>query len=371
LAVLFWLAAPAGADDLQPLLDTTLKTAREAHHLPAVAALLQIDGKVVAQSAIGVRAAGHPEAVTTGDLWHIGSDTKAMTATMIARLVERGVMTFDDTLAVCFPELAPVMNPAYRKVTLKQMLSHMAGLPPMTDAKDLPAYLGVIKGISDVKAQRAALAKFYLSQPPAREPGTQFEYSNLGFILAGAAAEQRTGKSWEELVQIEVFQPLGMTRAGFGAPGSTKVDQPWGHDERNGKLVALDPAAQDADNPPSLGPAGTIHVSLHDWMLFAQDQMDGAHGHGKLLKPETYRALHTPIASNGVYALGWGSKLGPDGVPLVLTHSGSNGYWLADVRIWPKHNIILLVAANAGNDEAETAFKEIRAAVSDKLHPTD
>lgn len=117
--------------------------------------------------------------------------------------------------------------------------------------------------------------------------------------------------------------------------------------------------------------AGTIHISLHDWMLFAEDQMDGAHGHGKLLKPETYRTLHTPISSTGVYAMGWGSKLGPDGVPLVLTHSGSNGYWLADIRIWPKHNIIALFVANAGSDEAEKAIHEVRDAVQSKLHPVD
>jgi CubicO group peptidase (beta-lactamase class C family) len=372
VAIAVLALAPARADDLQTLLDATVKAARETHHLPAVAALLQVDGKVAAQSAVGVRALGHPEAVSVNDEWHIGSDTKAFTATMIARLVERGVMKFEDTLAVCFPEAAPKMNAAYRNVTVAQLLSHMAGLPPMTDDKDLPVYLGVIKGITDVKAQRAALAKFYLSQPPALTPGTEFTYSNLGFILAGAAAERRTGKSWEDLVKAEVFTPLGIAHAGFGVPGTSAViDQPRGHDMKDGKLVAIDPKAEASDNPPSLGPAGTIHISLHDWMLFAQDQLDGALGHGKLLKPETYRRLHTPISSNGVYALGWGSKLGPNGVPLVLTHSGSNGYWLADVRVWPKHNIVLLVVTNAGNDEAEKAVKEVRGVVTNRLHPMD
>jgi CubicO group peptidase (beta-lactamase class C family) len=282
-----------------------------------------------------------------------------------------GVMSFDDTLAKCFPDISN-MNEAYRTVTVRQLLSHMAGVPPMTNDKDLPEYMATIQGIADVRAQRAALAKHYLALPPARKPGTEYEYSNLGFILAGAAAEARTGKSWEDLVRAEVFQPLGITHVGFGAPPSTAaVDQPWGHDEKNGTLVALDPASQDADNPPSLGPAGTIHISLHDWVLFAQDQMDGAHGHGKLLKPETYRTLQTPIASNGLYALGWGAKLGPDGVPLILTHSGSNGYWLADIRIWPKHNIIFLMVANRDGDEAESAFKEVRDVLGKKLHPVD
>ena len=368
--LLLVFVAPSRADDLQAFVDASLKSARETHHLPAVAGLLQIDGKVVAESAIGVRALGHPQSVTTNDIWHLGSDTKAITATMIARLVEHGVMSFDDTLAKCFPDIA--MNEAYRNVTIRQMLSHMAGLPPMTDEKDLPEYMVAIKGIADVRAQRAALAKHYLMLPPARKPGTEFEYSNLGFIFAGAAAEARTGKSWEDLVRAEVFQPLGITHGGFGAPASSAaVEEPWGHEEKNGKVVALDPASEDADNPASLGPAGTVHISLRDWMLFAQDQMDGAHGHGKLLKPETYRALHTPISSTGVYALGWGAKLGPDGVPLILTHSGSNGYWLADIRIWPKHNIVFLMTSNIAGDEAEKAFKEVRDALTAKLHPTD
>ncbi|MBI1212774.1 MAG: serine hydrolase [Alphaproteobacteria bacterium] len=361
----------ARAEDLQSFVDTALKDARDKHHLPAIAALLQIDGKVAADVAIGLRAEGHPQAVTTDDLWHLGSDTKAITATMIARLVERGVMSFDDTLAKCFPEIKD-MNAVYRAVTVKQLLSHMAGMPPMTDEKELPEYFSVIKDIADERAQRAALVKHYLALPPARKPGTDYEYSNLGFIVAGAAAEARTGKSWEDLVHSEVFQPLGLTHAGFGAPPSTAaIEEPWGHDEKNGKLVAIDPASPGADNPPSLGPAGTIHMSLHDWMLFAQDQSDGEHGHGKLLKPETYRELHTPIASNGLYALGWGAKAGPDGVPLLLTHSGSNGYWLAYVRIWLKDDIVLLLVANAGNRETATAFKEVRDALDKKLNQVD
>ena len=366
------LAIPARADELQAFLEATLKSAREKHHLPAVAALVQMSGHIAAEGVLGVRAEGQAEGVTTSDLWHIGSDTKAFTATMIARLVDRGVMKFEDTMAVCFPNDAANMNAAYRNVTVAQLLSHMAGLPALMDDKELPSYFAAIKGITEIKAQRAALVRSYLSQAPALKPGTEFSYSNLGFVIAGAAAERRTGKSWEYLVRSEVFQPLGITHAGFGAPGSSaSIDQPRGHALKDGKLVALDPESKDADNPPSFGPAGTIHISLHDWMLFAQDQLDGAHGHGKLLKPETYRRLHTPISSNGVYAMGWGAKLGLDGVPLLLTHTGSNGFWVADIRIFPQHNIITLVATNAGGDDAEKAVNEARKALSDSLHPID
>jgi D-alanyl-D-alanine carboxypeptidase len=362
------LAASARAEaDLQSFLVQTLTAARDKDHLPAVAAVIQIDGKIAAEAALGVRALGHSEKITTNDRWHIGSDTKAFTATMIARLVEKGVMHFDDTLAVSFPAFADAMDPAYRNVTVNQLLSHTAGLPPLTDDKDLGPFLAVIKSANGVKAQREAIAHKYLTTPPASKAG-DFEYSNLGFIIAGAIAEARTGKTWEDLIREQVFTPLGIKNAGFGSPGAPgKFDQPCGHEEKAGKLVPVDPTSAEADNPPALGPAGTINIALKDWLLFAQDQLDGEHGHGKLLKPETYRKLHTPVTGN--YALGWGAKLGPDGVPMLITHTGSNGNWLADIRIMPKHDMIFLVAMNSGDDAANQAIKDIGTPLKERLKP--
>jgi CubicO group peptidase (beta-lactamase class C family) len=354
---------------LQAFLEQTLETVREERDLPAVAALIQIDGKIEAEAAVGVRAAGHPDAVTIDDRWHIGSDTKAFTATMIARLVERGVMRFEDTLGDSFPALTNDMDPAYRSISVTQLLSHTAGLPPLTDDKDLPSFLTVINAADGLKAQRAAIARKYLSIPPA-SPAGEYTYSNLGFIIAGAIAEARTGKTWENLIQEQIFAPLGILNAGFGAPGTSgQFDQPQGHRETAGQMTPLDAADTEADNPPALGPAGTMHIALKDWMLFAQDQLDGVHGRGKLLKAENYRLLHTPVAGN--YALGWGAKLEPDGVPMILTHSGSNGFWLADIRIMPKHDMIILIAINAGNDAADQAIKEIGRSLRDRLKPFD
>jgi CubicO group peptidase (beta-lactamase class C family) len=370
LFALCCIAAPALARadaGMQVFLEETLAAVREKDQLPAVAALVQVDGRIEAEAALGVRALGHPEKVTLGDRWHIGSDTKAFTSTMIARLVERHVMSFDDTLGASFPSFAQDMDPAYRNVTVMQLLSHTAGLPALTDDKDLPEFLAVIQTAKGVSAQRVAIARYYLTKSPASKSG-DFAYSNVGFIIAGAIAEAHTGKTWEQLIRELVFEPLGITAAGFGAPGSAgKFDEPWGHDEVDGKLVPLDPGSAEADNPPALGPAGTINIALQDWVLFAQDQLNGAHGHGKLLKPETYRTLQTPVTGN--YALGWGAKLGPDGVPLLLTHTGSNGFWVADVRIMPLHNMIFLVVTNAGNEAANEAVQDIGKPLKDRLKP--
>jgi CubicO group peptidase (beta-lactamase class C family) len=368
--VLLAVCSSARADAaLQAFLEQTLAAARDKNHLPAVAALIQIDGKTAAEAALGVRALGHPERVTVADRWHIGSDTKAFTATMIARLVEQQVMSFDDTLADAFPAFANEMHPAYRGITVTQLLSHTAGLPPLTDDRDLPPFLEVVQSAAGVKAQRAAVARKYLTMPPASGAG-EFAYSNLGYIIAGAIAEARTGKTWEALIGEQIFAPLGITHAGFGAPGTSgRFDQPCGHRETAGQLIPLDPADTEGDNPPALGPAGTINIALRDWMLFAQDQLEGAHGRGKLLKAETYRKLHTPVTGN--YALGWGAKPGPDGTPLLLTHSGSNGYWLVDVRIMPRHDMIFLVAMNAGNAAAEQSVQDIGKPLQERLKPFD
>lgn len=136
-----------------------------------------------------------------------------------------------------------------------------------------------------------------------------------------------------------------------------------------GKLLALDPADPDGDNPTALGPAGTINIALRDWLLFAKDHLDGVHGRGKLLKAETYRKLHTPVT--GQYAFGWGALIGPEGKPLLLTHSGSNGFWLADIRIMPKHDMIFLVVTNAGNEAANQAIVDIGKPLKDRLKPFD
>jgi CubicO group peptidase (beta-lactamase class C family) len=106
-------------------------------------------------------------------------------------------------------------------------------------------------------------------------------------------------------------------------------------------------------------------MSLADWRLFAQDQLDGELGHGKLLRPESYRRLHTPMTKN--YAMGWGVLRDKDGSLQLLQHTGSNGYWIADVRIVPKRNLVLLTTINAGGPEAEKADKSIGLTLQDHL----
>jgi hypothetical protein len=151
-----------------------------------------------------------------------------------------------------------------------------------------------------------------------------------------------------------------METAGFGPPGEKdQIEQPWGH--------SGDGQPTQVDNAPSIGPAGTVHCSIPDWAKFVGLHLRGAQGKGALLKSETFRKLHTPIAENEDYAFGWAAVERPWAGGLALTHSGSNTMWYATVWIAPNRNFATLVAINQGGAVAARAADEASAALG-QLH---
>jgi CubicO group peptidase (beta-lactamase class C family) len=318
-----------------------LKPIRQKFNLPAMAAAVVTSDGVKLVGAVGVRKRGTEIPVTLDDLWHLGSDGKIMTSTLIARLVERGQLRWDITMAEVFPELAPGMHPDFRHVTLLELLSHHAGLPANLDLGD---YSGTDAPRLRLRAVREELAK-----PPQTKPGSAYLYSNLGYILAAAVVEKTTGKAWEEIIAREIFQPLRMNSAGFGGTGTPgKIDQPWPHTE-DGEPVAENGPAM--DNPPVMGPAGRIHCTIRDWARFVQDQLRGARGESALLKPESYQTLQTP-PFGGDYALGWMVVSRSWGGGKVFNHGGDNTMNFANVWVAPKKDFAILVCVNQSGDRA-------------------
>lgn len=351
---------PSASADVADL-SAALEPVRAKHKLPALAGAAIRGGKVVALGVTGVRKAGGDERVTPDDLFHLGSDTKAMTATLIAVLVERGTLKWETTVGEVFANAVPTMNPAWKPVTVEQLLRNRGGAPAGLEKDGLWGKLWQRRG--SPTEQRMVLVEGVLANPPAADPGTKFIYSNAGFGIAGAMAETLTGKSWEDLMQSEVFKPLGITTAGFGPPGEPgKADQPWGH--RGTKPV--DPAEPGADNPPAIGPAGTVHMSMPDWGRFIAAHVRGSpvnpHREPSLLKPESYARLHTP---DGDYAMGWltGARdwakgEGPDAKGLILTHAGSNTMWFCVAWLAPEKDLAVIAATNTAGRPAERGADE-------------
>jgi CubicO group peptidase (beta-lactamase class C family) len=113
-----------------------------------------------------------------------------------------------------------------------------------------------------------------------------------------------------------------------------------------------------ADNPPVLGPAGTVHCGIHDWAPSIADQLRGARGKAALLSPESYRLLQTPHFGDD-YSLGWGVVEREWAGGRALTHTGSNTLYLAVAWLAPARDFAVLVCANEGEDSAAAADEAI------------
>jgi CubicO group peptidase (beta-lactamase class C family) len=342
-----------------------LEPIRARHKLPALAgAIVGPDGAVVV-AAVGHRVAGSPEEVTPEDKFHLGSDTKAMTATLLATFVEEGKLSWETTLADALPDLAERMHPDLRKVTIAQLLAHRAGLSGETSAPGLS--LGAMRALEGpLPPHRLDYAARVLSERPAYPPGSKFEYANRGYIVAGVIAERLGESSWEDLMRSRIFEPLKMTTAGFGAMASPgQHDQPWPHASMFGVPVPIAPGPL-ADNPALIGPAGTAHMSLGDWSKFVACHLRAGRGEIALLKPETFATLHAK-PDEGEYAYGWVFVERGWAGGTALTHAGSNTLNFCVVWMAPERNFAVLAATNYGGEGAPKACDEVSAALI-KLH---
>ena len=339
--------------------------ARSSYALPAMATVIVRNGQIVEMASAGLRSASGSESVTIDDKWHLGSLTKAMTSSLAGVLVEQSVLSWDTHPIDVWPELDPTIHDDFRNITLRQLLSHTAGIRRV----DL-----VSSGYDDAAAgttieKRRALAAELLAETPVATIG-QHSYSNGGYIIVGAMMESLMSAPWETLLNDYLFAPLGMLDSGFGAPGATTgtATEPWGH-WQNG--INYDPVAPgpDADNPQIFGPAGTVHATLTDYAQFMIAHIDGANGIGSFVTAPTFDTLHTPVINGS--ALGWGVTDSED-VPgqIELGHGGSNLRWYAVVRLVPGLDAGALYVVNAGGTLAAEAINELDNLITERFDNT-
>ena len=332
---------------------------KTAHDLPSLAGAIVTSNGVIAIGAVGVRKKGTDVAVTKNDLWHIGSNTKAMTATIIAKLVEEKKLRWDSNLIEIFPDIAKEFDASKQKMTLTQLLSHHSGLPANLK-------WGSFAAAGNIRQQRSKVVAALQNVKLESEPGEKFLYSNLGYVIAGAMAEKVTNKPWEELIAKIIFEPLEMKSAGFGGVGTIgKVDQPWPHYSNGSPAKTNGPLT---DNPAVIGPAGTVHVSLADYSKFIAEQLKQEKKIKGLVSFESYKKLHTP-PFEGDYALGWIVSKRPWAKGKTLSHAGSNTMNYLVVWIAPNRDAAFIACTNQGGDEAAKACDEAVSAMIRKYLP--
>ncbi|MEM1433977.1 MAG: serine hydrolase domain-containing protein [Pseudomonadota bacterium] len=179
---------------------------RAASSLPALSAAVAIGSETVWAGAVGFSDIAARTPATPETLFRIGSTSKALTATALARLVEGGAIELDTPLS---SYLEKVPNQSWSAITARQLASHSAGLPHYGENQDR---IGLYRSISldrhydDVRDATSLFDDSAL----LFSPGTDFHYSSLGTVLLGAAMSHVSGLPYRDLMAREVFEPAGM-----------------------------------------------------------------------------------------------------------------------------------------------------------------
>ena len=215
------LAAPEIAlARTQPVtrLDGVLEPLRAKHGLPALAGAVVSKGQIAAAGAVGARLLNSDKKVTINDRFHLGSDTKAITATLAGMAVEAGKLRWDSTIGDVLGGKVKGIEPRLAAVTLEELLSHTGGISSDTDEIINLYYTG--DGFKyNMPAQRLRILNAWKNHPPATKPGAEFHYANLGYVIAGAMIETAFGVSWEELMVNRIYTPLRLACGGDWAAG--------------------------------------------------------------------------------------------------------------------------------------------------------
>ena len=312
-----------------------LKALQRRHGIPALSVAVYTMRGLEAAEAIGARRVGEPAPVELSDPFYIASIAKPVTATLAASLVDEGAIGWETTPAQLWPEQAAAMHPQFRSVTLRQLLSHEAGLAAFTNNLELLAVPAVD---GNAREQRAAFVRWVLGRAPAGPAGGHI-YSNGGYGVAAAMLEEATGEAWEDLVRIRIFEPLAMASCGFGWPKGA-AGAPDGHRLRGGAYAA-GPAGGGPPLHAAIAPGGDIHCSMADLGRFGAAHLLGLAGRHPLLRPGTFRTMHIRPGGEG-YQLGWNV----DAVGSQHRGGVTQG-WHAVFFVSPSSQIVVAAAVNA------------------------
>jgi D-alanyl-D-alanine carboxypeptidase len=317
-------------------------------HVPALGGVAIAPKVQPIISVMGRRRANLGAQVQPDDLWLAGAATQSMTAALYARLAQTNRAEWRARTPDLFPDLK--IHPGWSEVTIEDFLQHRAGVSdaPVSTNEFLAA---ASRDERPLDVQRTDFARLILSAPPPAPPG-DYAFASANYVLVGAAIERAAKAVWEQVIAGEMFTPLGMTTAGFGAPMG---DEPWGHQVLGTRVLPVKPTGI-ADDPPVFGPAARVHLALSDYIAFLRIFTVGADGATKggagegYLSADSLRRIADPRTESGDgQGLGWtvlasrGWAKGP-----VLSQQSSGGFWACNIAVAPARGVAVVAVSNAG-----------------------
>ncbi len=331
------------------------------YKLPALAIGYQVNGQKLQQAYSGVRSTQENDVVDSTDRFVAGDIGKAMTAMLLARMIDLKKLSWTMTLENALPGLS--MNAAYKKITLEDLLHHKGGIPQTSrlDAAAVEKLAATAQSASDL---RKAYVQDVLSIEPT-EAGSSAQTTDSDYIIAGYIVERLIGKPYEYLMQRYVFEPLKMSSvliAPIGTDGQAgSTNNVFGHLQSDGGFVPsqLPPSRTDIMRAP----AGVCtSCTLEDFVTFGMANLTGIKGTGPLLSADSYKRLHSGPKNSS----GW--IISPDFVnDECRAISGTTGTFTYDLEIWPGTNLVTVAFSNTGASKQPSATLQATLAIQSRI----
>jgi len=336
-----------------------LSQAIQQRAFPSASVAVTHRGKLICLKAFGhfLYETDTPE-TTTGSIFDLASLTKIVaTTTMAMVLYERGLLDLEMPLASVLPEFK-TSDPRRQQVTLHTLLAHSSGLP---------AYEKLFLKAHD----RDQLLNAALHTPLKRDPGTTAAYSDIGFIILGAALERLAQDALDHFCRHEIFGPLGMTHTTFDPPLHWWSMIPPTADDQSFRGRIIQGEVQDENASVLEGVAGHagLFATAEDLAIFAHTMLQGGR---PIIRPQTLalftRRESAPAGTSR--ALGWDTPSEPSQAGKYFSeHSfGHLGYTGTSLWIDPERQLSVTMLTNrTWPDCKNDAIKQIRPSFHDAV----
>uniref|UniRef100_Q01UA1 Beta-lactamase n=1 Tax=Solibacter usitatus (strain Ellin6076) TaxID=234267 RepID=Q01UA1_SOLUE len=310
------------ADEIREILVRRIDHQKQAAGI--VAGIIDPSGRRVV--AYGNLAKGDPRTVDGDTIFEIGSLTKIFTSLLLADAVTHKEVALDDSAAKYLPETVKMPERSGKSITLADLSTHSSGLP------SLPGNLKLKDARNPYADYRVDdLYEFLSGYALPRDPGSEFEYSNLGGGLLGHVLACRAGTDYESLIRSRITQPLGMPDTGITLSGSMKGRMATGHNAMLAPVPNWDLA--------SLAGAGGLRSSAND-MLTLLEAFLGYKDSSLAPAMKAMLEVRRPLGKMGI-GLGW-FMLGA-----AAWHDGGTGGFRAFAGCDLKARIGVIVLSNA------------------------
>jgi len=327
------------ADELRPAVDS-LFSAYTGQAVPGASVVVVRDGQVVLRRAYGMADLERRVAATPETDYRLASVSKQFTATAIMLLAKDGRLRYDQPIRDFLPELPA----ATRDVTVRNLLNHTSGL---VDYEDLiPDSRTTQLNDNDVLAYLAAKDSLYFAA------GTQYRYSNSGYVLLGMIVARAAGMSLPAFLRARIFEPLGMRASVMHVEGSDTVPhRAFGYSPQGGGFMQTDQSVTSA----TLGDGG-IYTNVDDMVRW-----DAALAQATLVDTATLTLATTPppLPAGATTEYGFGWFVDTYRGERRWRHTGETSGFRNAILRFPNRRLTIVILTNRSSGEPQAMAERI------------